>query len=614
MIDSIKTLKRAPFAAWVLLLALLLAYPANWLRLLRPEMVIYPASLLMFSLPLLSLIAGGVLLFSPGRLVLLWRRDRLSRVVLICMVLIALIQSVLAATGHWSVEQWGATFFYLLFPLAGVAYSSELRRCFPVFFTILGIGGLLLLIVERLASVNLPIGLTGNWNWNQSLLWISLPVALGLLPLKKRGLWVLILSIVILPLTLLIFPGYWSRGTVVAALAAMVILYGLLNIPSRKWRIIVVGGCILLCGILFGLLLEFSTWSAEDYPLAGKIARDTRVQLWRGGVRMASLEWATGVGAARTEFELPLHLPGEYYISTHGSDRHPHPHNELLFYAGAFGIVGVIFAVGLTVAILRGICRAGRRDLMGRILGWGFLVLLLHGMLDVLLSEPLSGGTALLLGGCFWGYHLPEYALPYRTVRRVAGIVLILIACVAGVVTLRAGVHLHRAQCERARNEIDLAELELQRSLAIQPRAESLTFAARMALFDRKNPQEAIRLLKQLEKLRIPHYSHAAQWMGRAYAASGNVEEALRWFEREDLYFPVGALTAGLRLMVLKQMRAPRAEQLEAERDFLARLQLKDLTPDHFSLLFRYPQIDDNAIDRERILKQWEAEHGHDAR
>ena len=129
-----------------------------------------------------------------------------------------------------------------------------------------------------------------------------------------------------------------------------------------------------------------------------------------------------------------------------------------------------------------------------------------------------------------------------------------------------------------------------------------------------KNPQEAIRLLKQLETLRIPHYSHAAQWMGRAYAAAGDLPEALRWFEREDLYFPVGALTAGLRLMVLKQMRAPRAEQLEAERDFLARLQLKDLTPDHFSLLFRYPQIDDNAIDRERILKQWEAGHGHDAR
>ncbi len=600
-------------AAGILLFALLCAYPVNWLRIFGFRAV-YPASLEMFTLPLLALTALAGILFQPGRLLAAWRRDRLSRRIIVLALFVALTQTVLAVTENWSTAQWGTTFFYLLLPLAGAAYSSELRKLFPYFFGLLALGALALLIAEFLQRVPVPIGLGGNWNWNQTLLWISVPVLPALLPFKKRVLTTAAASLVILPCSMLFFPEHTSLGTVLAATGALVVIFLLFCIPSPKRRLALGIGGTLAAAFLFFAVLEFSTWNPVEYPAAGKLLRDTRLQLWRGGVQMALGEGALGAGAARTEFILPLYLPGDYYFSMYASDRHPHPHNEALFYFGAFGIAGAAFGLLLVSAALRGIRRAGKHDFLPRLLGWGFLVLLFHGMLDVLLGEALPGGIALLLAGMFWGYRLPSLSgfprkhrarLPVTTRwNTVIAALLFFSAIVTAAVNLYSGILFYRAQTARLQNDIDSAEKFLHRSIGIQPKAESLAFAGRIALFDRKNPQQAIDCFRRLEaELHIPHYSHTAQWLGRAHAASGNLAEALRCFDLEDRYFPAGALTAGLRLTVLRQLKVTRSDLQKAELDFRARMQLKGMEPEDFNLLLRYPGIDDNAAERLHVLK-----------
>ncbi len=601
------------FIPLIFLLFLLLAYPLGLGKLWQGS-VPYFGDVPLFDHTALPFMAIALILFRIRSLVELWRRDLLARILLLATlagILLACIQLYrLPSISGYS----GVTFFYLILPLVGYFWANSWRRLIPVFLALIAIITLIISIQEYRMGLE-PVGLSGNWNWNQTLLAISLPFLL--LPIFHHG------SRFLIPifawgateLFWLLFPNCSSRGTGLALLGAFILLY----FPRQGvFRRIRAGLPILLAvgEIIFFIVIVF----IPPVSIERQLDSDSRIQLWRGSVHLIGRSLPLGVGSGRFEDTIPTCLPEGYFLSDFASDRHPHPHNEIMLYLAEHGLVGLVWSALLIIALFRGILRVRTTDKVGLALAFATLILLLHGQLDVLLSFPLTGGIFLLLAGMFWKFGTPRVGSksklesssdttpqPRSHINITAWTIALLGILIGGYVAwinLASGIHLRNAKLARDRSDFASALTSLARSMEIKPTPQATFLQGSIELFNRKNPTVATEAFQRLETyFGLSNYSHANGLMARALAVLGRHQEALNYFERERKNFPLSGLNSGFELMTLRRCNASPDDIHQAEVRFQRAMASKELTPKDFLLLIRHPIWDDSPILRKNGLK-----------
>ena len=585
--------KTSSTVIWLLLSAILLSYPLAWGKIISGT-VPYWGSVPFFDLNALPFLFLTLPLLSPENLLALWRRDSISRWLLILTAVnfLSAILSQFRLPGP--PDRFCIALFYLLLPLAGCVWADCWKRQLPFFFTGLALVTLIINFNEFFHNLE-PIGLSGNWNWNQTLLAVSLPFPFLLLCRKHARLIILAAAAAAVFLLWLLFPHNTSRAVILAVPGAALLL--LCSRFGSNSRIRVLPAILVAAG---GVALFLIVMLAPPAPIAAELNADSRIQLWRGAFDLVNNNILFGVGPGRFEDVIPHYLPEDYFRTPFVADRHPHPHNEILLYLASFGVTGLIWAVLLIAVLVRGIIRLRSFDRIGLGLAFAALVLLLHGQLDVLLSMPLAGGIFLLLAGMFWksGAPRPEpppAAIPLRA-RQLAALFCVLAGVYIGWGNFASGLALRSARLARDRGDVPKASADLQKSLNVKPTPQAYLFQGSIELFDRKDPVAAANAFGELEKrLGLSNYSHANGLMARALASSGREKEALGYFEREQQNFPLSGLNAGFALMVLRRNAAPEIVRAAEER-FRTVMAAKGLTTADFPLLIRNPLWDDSPL------------------
>lgn len=581
------------FLSTVFFLLLLLAYPLGFGKVLFGSMP-YFGDVPLFDLNALPFFAVALIFLRPGFLSGLWRKDGLSRGLLLATGAGILLAAVQQFRLPGPPDRFCIALFYLLLPLAGCAWADCWKRQLPFFFAGLALITLIINFNEFFHKLE-PIGLSGNWNWNQTLLAISLPFPFLLLCRKHARLVILTAASSAVFLLWLLFPHNTSRAVILAVPGAALLL--LCSRFGSNSRIRVLPAILVAAG---GVALFLTVMLAPPAPIAAELNADSRIQLWRGAFDLVNNNILFGVGPGRFEDVIPHYLPEDYFRTPFVADRHPHPHNEILLYLSNFGVIGLIWAVLLIAVLVRGIIRLRSFDRIGLGLAFAALVLLLHGQLDVLLSTPLAGGIFLLLAGMFWKSGAPrpeslQTPIPMR-VRQIAVLLCVLAGAYAAWGNFASGLALRSARLARDRGDIPKASADLRKSLNVKPTPQAYLFQGSIELFDRKDPVAAANAFGELEKrLGLSNYSHANGLMARALASSGREKEALGYFEREQQNFPLSGLNAGFALMVLRRNASPEIVQAAEER-FRTVMAAKGLTPADFPLLIRNPLWDDSPL------------------
>lgn len=588
------------FAA-VLLFSLFLALPLTWGKLWVAGIPLFgEVSGTDFSVA--ALLALGVAASGWSGLRRLAEGDAGCRIFIFAAGFGGLLVCLQQTVFGWNAGLFLSSLFYFSAPVAGLLLAREIRRLLPVFLLILFLGSLGISLREWSAG-RPALGLAGNWNWNWTLLAISAPSLSFFFPVRFRlAAGVLLVSGVAFG-QFAIAPDHTSRGTLIGCIGAAILLTGAALLRRRRTLRRGFVAAALLIAVIAGALLYFDL---RDGSLSARIPRENRLMLWQGAIALGETHGVLGVEPGRFEGEIASRLPPAYFDSDFAADRHPHPHNELLYLWCGFGIFGVAWWGIATAAGIRGMLRRRRGDERVLLVAWGWAVLLIHSQVDVILSTPLAGGLFALLTGTLAAVGIPRIrsAAGFRGRRIAVAAVFGGLAVLMLVLNLLSGWNCREGKLALLHRNFESARRRLVRSTEILPTPENLYTLGSVELFDFRNPEAAANAFGRIaSECRMPARSHSAGRIARSLAAAGKLRESLPYFEQEQRNFPRSAVNLRLWESVLRALGGrEQADRLLLEwRNLLSRKGIKESL---FPFLMRNQQLDDSPLELKSFLRE----------
>jgi len=586
--------------AIVLLCALLLTLPLAWGKLWSVQVPLF-GELAGFDFSVFALLGFAVVAAGIPELVRLMRQDRGIQIFVVFAGIGVLLAALQQVKFGWNSTLFLSSLFYFSVPVAGILLAREIRRILPLFLLILFAGSLGISLREWTSGLP-AVGLSGNWNWNWTLLAVSAPSLVFFFPVRFRLAGGILSAFGVAAGQFLISPGYASRGTLISCIGATAILFATsrLHLANNHRKKILTG--LAVAAAIAGLAFYYGV---RDGFLPSRAPQENRLMLWQGAAALGEAHWGLGVEPGRFEGEIAPYLPVSYFDSDFATDRHPHPHNEFLYLWCGFGLFGIVWWVMTAAAGLRGAIRRRRNDELILLAAWCWLVLLIHGQIDVVLSTPLAGGLFALLTGTLAAAGVPR-------IRPVAGYRGVRIAAFAGFggaavillgLNLCSGWNCREGKLALLNGNPEPARRFLERSVAILPTVENLYTLGTVNLFDFHDPSAALTNFKRITSdFRLPSYSHSAGRIARSLAATGKLKESLPYFEQEQRNFPRSAVNLRLWETVLRAL----GETKQADRHLFEWRKLlgrKGINEFIFPYLMRDQRLDDSPIELKHFLE-----------
>lgn len=549
------------YPALIITVLLLAGYPL----LLVPSK--FPGDLPVLDFNVLTPLAAGLLALRTTAFARLWHSGKMMQLWFVMLAGCVILSLYFYRANHESMDQLAGGLGLLILPLLGMVYRRECQKYLPQVLAALFLIDLVHLAVFGMMSPY-PFGITGNWNWSWTLLAAGAPATAVFFPRPHRVKIAVAMGLAALLLPIVFYPQYLSKGTLIAAALAAVILLVRRVLSWRKFLIVAGAGAIILLAVLPAIHLE----------------SDIRRYLWQGAIANITL---TGHGPGSFENVLPGTLPVEYFLSPYGADRHSHPHNQLLLFANDYGIAGILF---LAILILLALRNSFHRSANALLL-WPFLLFMFHGMVDTVLSTVLIGSLFALLAGTLASRgkfrHRPNYL--------IANIAFVL----AGLLLLSNVVSNY---CYR---EAKLALLDgrtgdaaryILRSINTRPDNDNLYLAGTIALFELKDPVKAEQYFTAMNQA---NYSHRNGRLARALAAQGKWQESIPYFEAEERNFPLSLIN----LYYFNQVRSKLNLPVDNPR-FEDILTLKNIPAKEIPCILKNNVLDDNLLEQKTHVDQ----------
>ena len=227
---------------------------------------------------------------------------------------------------------------------------------------------------------------------------------------------------------------------------------------------------------------------------------------------------------------------------------------------------------------------------------WMFILLFLHGQVDVLLSTPMAGTWFLLTGGALSARGIGRTPTGFRNTRLALCVIITAGAALFAAAQFVSGFNLRAAKLDLHRKNVPSALQHLKTANSLIPTRESRYIAGNVALFDLKRPDLAVNEFLKLEKEFCGGYIHSYGLTARALFAMGKQQEAKEFFSLERKAFPFSALYAGFELAALKMSKASAQEIREAAKRFENNLKLRNLDLASAVQVQKNPELDDTPL------------------
>lgn len=576
-----------------------------------PKTQPFRATIVIFDSSAISSLAIVLILFGYRRLLQILRRSSLLNASLLILTVVAIIHVLILK--NYGLEQFSASMMWVSIPILAMMYADVFKKVLPTWLVILWCVNAAHLCKQISLGI-VPSGLPGNRNWTANFIVVSTPfVVFGwsrlLLTLKtpivQERIWRWLP--VALALVLLIYGD--SRGAWLALIAGGgLFLFLSLN---AKWKKVALGS-VLVAALVAGAMFA---WRGTDF--AGKIiSEDVRLSLWRSTLRLISDKPWLGTGVCRFESDFAPYRTVEYFLCKHAAVRTNHPHNHFLFFCASFGIPAFIAWFLLCVfPIVDWLCKFGReRDRVFTALCFAYVVILLHGMFDLILYEWPTNLIGLIILGVLWNRSWPrvEEATAVNPTTLVffrrRGIELslgtdVVVFAVAVVMSFYVVMTARRnfLASKDLRTAMIYTEVFKDHNRAARFFLRSITrrkdplaiYRAAVRAYTRlRNPALAIRYFNMLtDRTPVDNYAHNQGFSGVSLLADGRLEEALERLRAETVNFPL--LTGAWFNLHQVQKRLGLEEQAARSLDnVMLTLDLKHLDESHLGILLRNPEYD----------------------
>lgn len=303
---------------------------------------------------------------------------------------------------------------WIVIPLTVYVYADEFKKVIVPYFSFLW-GFCIFHNIWQLTHHQSSIGISGNRNWQGAFLVSCTPLFIfwlfGILKKRKLGKKVLITFLAI-PTLFALYSLYKaeSRGANLALIFAGLLFACSQLLFSNKTKYKKYGKvlCYSLAGVfLLGILIGPLLFGDK---LAEIISFDVRIPLWRGAYEMFLKHPLLGVGSGSYEGNFAYFIPiAKFLRSQVFAGRSTHPHNQFLFFAGAFGLFGLFSLIYLWLApIFLSLKNYLKTDILTKLVLFCYIMLVFHSMLDLVAMRWPTMQMLLIFQGLLWSVTFPR--------------------------------------------------------------------------------------------------------------------------------------------------------------------------------------------------------------
>ena len=526
--------------------------------------------------------------------------------------------------GRYTAAETGALFLISAVPFCVCAFAGAIKRYLAWYMALFWLLDVVNGFIQYYGLGWHLFGMAQNINWNAALLAVTAPFAV--LAVRRAGpaasdpkadrLRRIVPAVLIAGVTLWQIALTDSRGAVLGILAAGA-LYGFLMLKQRGRQMVLFA--VLALAIAGAMLFAFA---AEHDRISEELSRDERVFLFHTTLTMIAERPKLGFGGPSFEQEYLRFRTPEFFAMRHSAPRIDHPHNQTLYVAASFGLLGLLCWCYL---LLEPMIFAGRRfrelDAETRLSLLCLAGLAVHAQFDLVLYRWPTDLFAMLFLGLllheregvpapFW--KPPKFLRRFLVTRKrelspknrsgrilgpatfAAGAAVLLAALCSAFCCLTASVLARlAATAEDAGDHAKASRLYL--TAASMPGSQLALKSRALQHASLCDPGNAARYYAMFASGSTPDYGYSNDYLARACVISGHPADAIPFLKRAMELRPVSVLP----LLMLESVYRQTGREGAA-----------DAVHERLAILTAYRKLDDDDLlrimnDQELDLHTW---------
>lgn len=492
------------------------------------------------------------------------------------------------------VEYLFSSLAWVFIPLWVCLHHTFFSRILPYFLILLWTLNFIQ-ITLGLSSNAIFRGITGNWNWNAALLIVTTPFLIYEITIIAKKIRVPLIFTFTFNVLIAIISLYYvyrsdSKAAWLALLSTLILMPLIIyKINSRYFILLVI--FLLLIGTVI-----VTNSNCMDI-IASHLDNDVRIYLWRGTLDLIRENWLTGIWQPLFESCYASHNPTEYYLSVFAAERNVNPHNHLLFFCAANGVIALAAWITVLIFPIKSYLQK-KYDVKNLLFLFVYVFLLVMSMVDTVLDVWPLNIIFLTVMGLLWGrcWIIRPKSLfaitPHNRFIFTFGFIFLVLAFIDTGRNIASSYCFRRARIAMDEKKIPESKHWCDLSIAFKPNPENIYQAALIAFYDIKNARQCIKFLDMLKPYTgFDNYVHNNGLRAKALCVIGQQHEAIYYFEQEGKNFPLSIINWYYYLQTLKQLGITKKIEIVSSRLNYV-LELRGWTAEQIPILLRQPNHD----------------------
>lgn len=594
-----------------------------------PLLVIVPSGtftfyrICIFSTEAIAALSVTLLILKKDTLACLFDFHPVPAIALTLISAIGLIHFILIDNYSYRDFMYSITLFAV--PLAIYAYAAEAKTIIVRLLSLFWLMNIIHFSIDHR-------GISGNWNWDASLILATTPFVIyfvykGLSGRNTRLSLNLFISSVLCLISLYFLYACHSKGAWLSLIAVCFIVF-IVYLPRLKRR-------FLIRFAIYSMLLLILLVLFEGQAIAGLLFNDVRSSLWLSTLRLCMDNPFLGVSCPSFESAYAQYRPIGYFLkSQYFAFRTTHPHNELLYILACFGIFGAVSWIVLWIYPLVKLFKVFKKlDTITRLSLLSLSILVVHSMFDLILFQWPTIFIACILLGLLWRECWPTRgAMPASQTRnpmpktqtcetKTLGMshekmgylqkFLISLSFVLSFTVFILFSYQDFRYSENLRNsEIAFYASEdpaksiasLNAAIDYIPVPPSISHAGIVASAVFKDNIMSLFYFDKLLQAPCPQIAHSNRHIAGALLKSGRKKEALDFLRRDTRNFPISVVSLYMEMSLENELGQKEEAEITAEKLYTA-LRHMGLTEKHIPAILENPYYENKFVELKNMGK-----------
>jgi hypothetical protein len=504
-------------------------------------------------------------------------------------------------------------------PLAIYVYWAEAKKYIVYFLSLFWLINIIHCFWQIIGNGNC-VGITGNQNWNASLILATSPFAVYFfhthLSVKNIGSKAnLFLSSVPVFISLYFIYLCDSRGAWLSLVAVCFIVF-IIYLPGLKRR-------FLIRFAIYSMLLLLLLALFEGHLFAGIIFKDVRFSLWHSTLRLFMDNPLLGVSCPSFESSYAQYRPIDYFIKSHYfAFRTTHPHNEFLYILACFGIFGTISWIILWIYPLVKLFKIFKKlDSIIKLSLLSLTILVIHSMFDLILFQWPTVFIACILLGLLWQECWPKCntgILPVdlsnlgpstcnvdyiqKFLILPSFILSFSVFILFSYEDLMYSANLRNSKVAFYSSTPAKSLVYLNDSINYIPVSPSISHCGIVASTVFKDNIMSLFYFNKLLNTSCPQIAHSNRHIAESLLKSGRKKEALDFLRKDTGNFPISVVSLYMEMSLEDELGQKEEAEITAEKLFNA-LRHMGLTEKHIPAILKNPYYENKFVELRNMSK-----------